>query len=42
MVTTPSFIALMNKLGIACAASDDFTIYKLSSKEPLAIAVNPR
>lgn len=42
MATTPSFIALMNKLGIACAASDDFTIYNLSSKEPLAIAVNPR
>jgi len=42
MATTPSFIALMNKSGIACAASDDFTIYKLSSKEPLAIAVNPR
>lgn len=42
MATKPSFIALMNKTGIACAASDDFTIYKLSSKEPLAIAVNPR
>ena len=42
MATNPSFIALMNKSGIACAASDDFTIYKLSSKEPLAIAVNPR
>lgn len=42
MATNPSFIALMNKTGIACAASDDFTIYKLSSKEPLAIAVNPK
>lgn len=42
MATNPSFIALMNKAGIACAASDDFSIYKLSSKEPLAIAVNPK
>lgn len=42
MATNPSFIALMNKTGIACAASDDFSIYKLSSKEPLAIAVNPK
>lgn len=41
MAINPSFIALMNKSGIACAASDDFTIYKLSSTEPLAIAVNP-
>ena len=35
-----SFIALYNQLGIACASDTDNTIYRLSKKEPVAIAVN--
>jgi len=36
-----SFIAFLNKAGIACASDSDHTIYNLSKKEPLAVAVNP-
>lgn len=37
----PSFFALFSKAGIACAADTDHTIYRLSDKLPLALAVNP-
>jgi len=36
-----SFIAFLNKAGIACASDSDHTIYRLSKKEPIAVAVNP-
>lgn len=35
------FIALSNMSGIACASDRDHTIYQLSKKVPLALAVNP-
>jgi hypothetical protein len=35
------FIALSNKSGIACASDRDHTIYQLSKKLPLALAVSP-
>lgn len=38
---TPSFFALFSKAGIACAADTDHTIYRLSDKLPVALAVNP-
>lgn len=38
----PSFFALCNKAGIACAADADHTIYRLADKLPVAIAVNPQ
>lgn len=37
----PSFIALFSKAGIACAADTDHTVFRLSDKYPVAIAVNP-
>ena len=37
----PSFFTLLSKAGIACAADADHTIYRLSEKLPVAIAVNP-
>ena len=36
-----TFIALSSMSGIACASDTDHTIYQLSKKQPLAIAVNP-
>ena len=36
-----SFIAFLNKHGIACASDTDMTLYALSKQEPVAIAVNP-
>lgn len=38
MLTT--FIALSSMSGIACASNTDHTIYQLSKKQPLALAVN--
>lgn len=38
----PSFIAFLNKAGVACAADTDGTVFKLAKNEPLAIAVNPQ
>ena len=38
---TPSFFALFSRAGIACAADAYHTIYRLSDKRPVAIAVNP-
>ena len=35
-----TFIALSSMSGIACASDTDHTIYQLSKKQPLAIAVN--
>lgn len=35
-----SFVAFMNKRGIACASDTDMTLYALSKREPVAIAVN--
>lgn len=37
----PSFIALCSKAGIACAANTDHTVFRLSERYPVAIAVNP-
>ena len=37
----PCFFALCNKAGIACAADADHTIFRLSEKIPVALAVNP-
>ncbi len=36
-----SFVAFLNKHGIACASDCDMTLYALSKQEPVAIAVNP-
>ena len=36
-----AFIAILNKSGIACASDADHTIYRISRKEPLALAVEP-
>ncbi len=36
-----TFIALINGSGIACASDRDHTIYQLSKKVPLALAVSP-
>lgn len=36
-----SYIAIFNKAGIACASNQDHTVYPLSKKEPVAIAINP-
>ena len=36
-----SFIAFFNKHGIACASDTDKTLYALSKKEPVVIAVTP-
>ena len=36
-----SFLAFFNTAGIACASSQDKTIYSLSKEEPIALAVNP-
>ena len=38
---TTSFVAFFNKHGIACASDTDMTLYALSKKEPVAIAVTP-
>lgn len=38
----PSFLAFFTKAGMACASDHDATIYQLSKKEPLAMAVNPK
>ncbi len=35
-----SFVAFMNMRGIACASDTDMTLYALSKREPVAIAVN--
>lgn len=35
-----SFVAFMNKRGIACASDTDMTLYALSKREPVAVAVN--
>lgn len=35
-----SFVAFMNKRGIACASDTDMTLYSLSKREPVAVAVN--
>ena len=35
------FIALSNMSGIACASDRDHTLYQLSKKVPLALAVSP-
>ena len=37
----PNFFALFNKAGIACAADADHTIFRLSKKLPVAVAINP-
>ena len=37
----PSFFALFSKAGIACAADNDHTVYRLSRDLPVALAVNP-
>ena len=36
-----SFLAILNKAGIACASDSDHTVYVLAKDEPLALAVNP-
>lgn len=36
-----SFIAIYNQSGIACASDTDYTIYRLSKQEPIAIAICP-
>lgn len=36
-----NFVAFLNKHGIACASDTDMTLYALSKKEPVALAVNP-
>ncbi len=36
-----SFVAFMNKHGMACASDTDMTLYALSKREPVALAVNP-
>ena len=38
----PTFFALFNTAGIACAADSDHTIFKLSDKLPVALAVSPK
>ena len=38
---TNSFISLYNKSGIACASDTDYTIYRFSKEEPVAVAVCP-
>lgn len=35
-----SFVAFLNKHGIACASDTDMTLYALSRQEPVALAVN--
>lgn len=35
-----SFVAFLNKEGIACASDTDVTLYTLSRQEPVALAVN--
>ena len=35
-----SFVAFLNKQGIACASDTDMTLYALSRQEPVALAVN--
>lgn len=35
-----SFVAFLNKEGIACASDTDMTLYALSRQEPVALAVN--
>ena len=35
-----SFVAFLNKRGIACASDTDMTLYALSRQEPGALAVN--
>jgi hypothetical protein len=35
-----SFVAFLNKHGIACASDTDMTLYALSRQEPIALAVN--
>lgn len=35
-----SFVAFLNKRGIACASDTDMTLYTLSRQEPVALAVN--
>ena len=35
-----SFVAFLNKHGIACASDTDMTLYTLSRQEPVALAVN--
>jgi hypothetical protein len=35
-----SFVAFLNKRGIACASDTDMTLYALSRQEPVALAVN--
>lgn len=35
-----NFVAFLNKHGIACASDTDMTLYALSKKEPVALAVN--
>ena len=37
----PNFFALFNKVGIACAADTDHTVFRLSRDLPVAVAVNP-
>jgi hypothetical protein len=35
-----SFVAFLNKRGLACASDTDMTLYALSRQEPVALAVN--
>ena len=35
-----SFVAFLNKRGIACASDTDMTLYSLSQQEPVGLAVN--
>ena len=37
----PSFIAFLNKAGVACAADTSATVYHLAEGKPVGIAVNP-
>ena len=37
----PHFLALFNKTGVACAADENHTIFRLSKDLPVAVAVNP-
>ena len=36
-----SFLSIFNKSGIACASSEDHTLYQLSKEEPVVVAVDP-
>lgn len=38
---SPSFFALFNRSGVACAADTDHMIYRLAGRFPVAVAVSP-